>query len=787
MIRSLETFLYERRLVHSSSVEVLENLVLGIDLDHYLERILKKDKLTILNEDLKLFKNFNISPLFVILGINSLTLDIKFYLNYFILHNIHYVISPYSSYHQLSYLLNSHIIDIIYGSVDLLLLNISKLIISFDLIEFKFVEKKRILSDLHINLRQFNDLLIVSGTSSQPITFPFLPKNSFKSALDLLYSLGSPLSLSSYIFSLNDPNLFAIYTKSLSKLNFTPIINLQGYTSLYATECAKLGLHIDHEFILQSDDECASDYDSNLKSRNYSNLNSASDSKVKSGNYSNLNSAGDSKVKSAGGAANTESKFESGKSAGAANSESNSKSESGKSAGAASSSSNSEPGKSAISFENHQVVKIPNDVHEIASQRLPAEIYFYQSLGLIPVDLLESITKGQLDIKPDSESSSSDSYKKLITSDYYINILDYNFNLITLLLTRYYTVKKINVKYWFQDKSVQLNNRLTPTVSQRVSKLFLQGIESNEFLLNLFLNRLNGDYTKKELITSVNDTVSTVLLRTLYLFGIIEENGELSKLGNVLKEFVTNNETSNTELEQLVLISLLIQSKSLVLTESNPKLTNTPKYGTETVVETPEENKYINLISRIFSLNKFNISPTKYQGLISRDLLSFRSHINFINKNLNWSIQSLLIDFITTQSNNNIKIQFDERENWYELINQLPFFKDVNNTLLGVISEIYLKHGLKLLKSGEGVEKISGLTKDFILNNVFQVGNQSYNVDSTGSNSVTPEQFLNDFNNGLSFWSKFIKLIKLLNSEKLIEGEYYEDIIKADTWLKQFV
>ena len=47
----------------------------------------------------------------------------------------------------------------------------------------------------------------------------------------------------------------------------------------------------------------------------------------------------------------------------------------------------------------HRSVRIPNDVHEIISQRLPPELYFYQSMGLLPLALLGSIVKGELIIR----------------------------------------------------------------------------------------------------------------------------------------------------------------------------------------------------------------------------------------------------------------------------------------------------------------------------------------------------------------------------------------------------
>lgn len=82
-ITSLESFLFERKLVSVSPVEILRNSTLGIDVEHYLGRIytFKKEQLLFgiggvpvslkayIESDLKVFKEYNIRPLFIIPGL----------------------------------------------------------------------------------------------------------------------------------------------------------------------------------------------------------------------------------------------------------------------------------------------------------------------------------------------------------------------------------------------------------------------------------------------------------------------------------------------------------------------------------------------------------------------------------------------------------------------------------------------------------------------------------------------------------------------------------------------
>lgn len=81
-IKSLESFLFERGLVGSYAIEALNNCTLGIDVNHYVSRLLTNKREQYLDaiggfptslkmyleSDLKIFKDFNITPIFVFNG-----------------------------------------------------------------------------------------------------------------------------------------------------------------------------------------------------------------------------------------------------------------------------------------------------------------------------------------------------------------------------------------------------------------------------------------------------------------------------------------------------------------------------------------------------------------------------------------------------------------------------------------------------------------------------------------------------------------------------------------------
>lgn len=840
-VKSLESYLFERKLVNTSSIEVLQNATIGIDVEHYLSRIYtyKKEQFLsaiggvpsslrdYIHSDLKVFKEFNIKPIFIVKGLdiqvqsadfkaNELTpneqhlenswtklnsrnynynynsnnndsfrlftdpLPLRPMINdlvkYFIEIGIDYLICPYDASFQLSYLYHNKVIDSIYGSTDLLLTKVNKFILGmeFQSKDFRFIDKNKVLNELNLTSKQLVDLGIMVGCNLQPHTFPNLPPlpkpnplqpypqlSYFKLGLDIVYQLvnfnGDPESdLYPYILSLNDQACLDLYYKGRSAFKYIPILNDQGYVSMYSVEMQKLGIISEDNaddvdlFGVQPESEFASEQ-------------TTPDEKAAESSGAKLsNGVEDKKTSESNG---------------------------------------SKPNMS---------IQIPNDVHDIISQRLPPELYFYQSIGLAPIELLEAITQGRLSIRPPLESGLSESYKKLINANFYIDNLDKLFNLITQLLARYYQVKKINVTYWYKLEALELNNRLIPPISRRINHLFYTNKSDSApkgfDLINFFQgidesfpkpndsNKFTGD------ISTNNEIVSTVLLRSLYLYEMIDNKTDtLTNYGKILKQFTNDFESKldQTKLQELIIILLLIRSGCLKLTDPNVEYSSVARNfkdignNNQEIKLGVEDTRPITLVSRVLSIHKLHIAPINYQGPVSRSLLNFRSHLKFISTNLCYTLQCCLVDLIVRQENNNVKLNFDSKDDWYKLIDSLPFFKDINNTLLGVIAEIYFEYSVKQSKLNGDLskEQIMENSRNHLLNSVYQINNPTFNINVHGVNSITSNQLLTDFKAGMEFWSLFVSLMKISNQVDLsiISDDYLKSILEADEWVGQYI
>lgn len=92
----------------------------------------------------------------------------------------------------------------------------------------------------------------------------------------------------------------------------------------------------------------------------------------------------------------------------------------------------------------------PSDVHEFIGQRLPEELYYYLSKGVIGPQVLDMLATGELiEIAP-FDNGDSDEYKKFLEN---LNPLRTQaLGLLAQPLHRFWFSKEINVYYWF-DKN----------------------------------------------------------------------------------------------------------------------------------------------------------------------------------------------------------------------------------------------------------------------------------------------------------------------------------------------
>lgn len=762
-INSLESFLFERKLVSVSPVELLQNSTLGIDVEHYLGRIYtyKKEQLLLgiggipvslkayIESDLAVFQEFNIRPLFVFPGLlihrqhspstNELTdaekhreatwtrlhskwanlsgtpsvhLNESFrppnelisshpmindLIKYFIEYDIDFIVSPSDPSHQLSYLFHNEVIDCIYGSTDLLLTQIDKFILGMEFLskDFRFVDKKKVLNELNLSESQLLEISVIAGCSAQPVTFPTLPPMPKHNPASQFQQM------THFKYVLDLMYQYKSFQNEPNLYSYVAAFNDDALISLYCKGIAA----IKYMPVMNLHGEVKLYITEMVQSRSTV---STFVNDVKDVNESE-----------------------------------------------------EELRKTSIGLN------IPTEVHNVLSQRLPSEFYFYMSLGLMPSKVLEAIALNRLSVRPPLEGGLCEEYRTLVTSAFTSNVLDAQFNLVTQLLARYYQVKRIPVDFWFTDDIHNLNTRMSTSVSARLN-MWTLNTQTDSFTLKGFLKHcpsLSEDPQVTEEPSKMSDIISTSTLRALILINSADPSHQLASfVVRVLKELLLEYpDMDDLALGDIMITVILVKLRIYSFFSLDSRYQSVPnlfKVGNHASSQlNVEQRLQILVISRIFSVQKLSINPINYQGPVSRSLLSFRSHHQFLSQLVGDSVRLCLVDMIARHKT--FKLLLENRKQWYSIVDQLPFYEDSNNTLLGVVSEIYFDGCLKFHDTKCSVEDSRQRSIDHLLNNVMQQSNPTFNINLASCNSVTSSQMVSDLMKGLEFWKYFVSSMRI--------------------------
>ncbi|KAG0681643.1 hypothetical protein C6P40_004139 [Pichia californica] len=290
-IKTFETF-YEH-----SSLDTLKNTVIGIDIQHYLTSVLPENvdstfeaiggfpislESIILN-DIESFNALGMKPIFVFPGLKTVsqfnyleqsgllpyekqlqkiweskkanpTLDISFRNseNPFFLrlimdqlliilqnNDVEFLISPFSQFNQLYYMWKTGIINCIYSSNDLLLIeNLDNFIIGIDFKSniFHYLENKQVLHNLNLNFKQFRDIAMCLGNSFQPFQLITTPNHVDFSSLMQSTLNGSFNATTALSSSADDKHKLDRLINGCSILDYCPVLKINGRVEAISIE-----------------------------------------------------------------------------------------------------------------------------------------------------------------------------------------------------------------------------------------------------------------------------------------------------------------------------------------------------------------------------------------------------------------------------------------------------------------------------------------------------------------------------------------------------------------------
>ncbi len=443
---------------------------------------------------------------------------------------------------------------------------------------------------------------------------------------------------------------------------------------------------------------------------------------------------------------------------------------------------------------NDPKVKLPNDTHTFIGQRLPHELYFYLSRGIIDTHLLEAITTGKYLDKAPLDGGRSDDYKKYLKS---LNqIREKSLSLITEFLARYYQVKKIHQSAWYDPRQeTELIHRVTPTVYSKVRSWV---IRDNILLNNLpILEGLPGlisklekddDFRKKTISTKPvspaarppllqtdEEILNTALLRAFDLYGFVNNNDhKLTPWGKVLAHGLNLvSEKDKSFIEPIILAVSLLKDNAI------PKLDQplTPKYPGEPQKGTTKEKEYVTLISRFGGFLSLKQKPVNYYGPLNQSLLAFRSFIELLRSTLRNLIEASTVSLLANEEVNRL----DRTNNdWSNLATKIPFADVAPNTVMAIVIHNYLEETVVLSNIELEKSSTTNLSSD-AFKNVIRLSKERV----AENNSIGSPQALTYLERSFQFFNIITDIINFAGKEGLIKAATVKQFTDANEWLSE--
>lgn len=334
---------------------------------------------------------------------------------------------------------------------------------------------------------------------------------------------------------------------------------------------------------------------------------------------------------------------------------------------------------------------LPEDIHEIIGERLPHEYYFYLSIGLINSKILNSLIYGDYVETQPIDGGSNKQYQELVNKvpDSFKNK---EINLLTANCARYFQFKKIKYTKWFDSSSpVLLENKMFPTIQQSFNSLVvkLDGDNNSEsFDFNMFFTSFKQDkleLVRNQQLVSNNEVISNSLFRTLLLldFFKIDSDGKIIPTDATSLLSSVSNEFYQESIPLMILLKLQFPL-TLEFTESGKPVAH---YQNTTIP--PHQRSIITFMSRLASMISVDQNHTFYTGPISKGLLAYRSCHDLIRKSTRELFECVLVNSLVMNETNKIT---KENEDWRKFVNELPWKKITPNTILGIVFECFLEN-----------------------------------------------------------------------------------------------
>ncbi|KAF3930657.1 hypothetical protein ABW19_dt0206960 [Dactylella cylindrospora] len=333
----------------------------------------------------------------------------------------------------------------------------------------------------------------------------------------------------------------------------------------------------------------------------------------------------------------------------------------------------------------------PGDMHEFMGNRLPEEVYFYLSKGVLSSPVLDMIVSEELQEHAPLDAGEGDTYKVYLESMQ--TPRSQCLSLLAQPLQHWWMNRKINVVYW-HDKSnpkqlifkdlnpnpYELTNgwnvkeaTFGPSYTSSATKSLL-GFACTHLSNKDLATKTITAKTTDNLLKTTEEIILNTIWRTLQIRGFVAPDHQLTAWGRVLAAAMSALNPED-ELEEACYLGIeLLKAKIL---KADPNTLNQYS-GRES------DKKNCSLISRVASLGKLRHKSIGYTGPLSRTLLAFISVVQLLSRNIENLMEMVLASLLMHGDADR-----EDRKDWADLGLQIPFVEDFNAGL-GIAVKTYL-------------------------------------------------------------------------------------------------
>lgn len=460
----------------------------------------------------------------------------------------------------------------------------------------------------------------------------------------------------------------------------------------------------------------------------------------------------------------------------------------------------------------------PSDIHEFIGFRLPDEVYFYLSQGMVSSQVINNLTSGMLLESPPLDNGETEEYRSFLNSKELIQFRTQSLSLLSWGLHKFYQSRKVASIYWFEPsvehvmqhhselpiaakwnihldakkKDDAKNYIATTTASWVGEELKRQKVSTVDLRFVLkSLENVSKSATTTGLSFKSPATQSDMLAMILSRFYELRQfvSSSTNALTGYGKSIVKSLSTVSGNAEELMVAVELLRLKQLHGKLYSKVYTPVPEqseqqqqqvYSASQPNATDAVSGHIRLISRVASLLSAKTKAMQpWAGGFNRDLLVFNSFVRSIHRSCRNLCEMLLLSMVlndgvikstsaSASPDEGVVVEEQKLNHAINVCFSLPFFLE-SSTALGILVMQYLEKlvSLETNESKSVAESVSIATEAVVAQN------QGHCEDVRG-----------DLKRGFVFFEQVVEMVKVLGTEKLVDEEVKGGFVKAEEWVR---